>query len=64
MRPRGMPSRWVKLRPWFYTKRTQPSRQREIHVALKAELAEPEIARCIVDALERHVAAGGRLNLR
>jgi len=50
----------MKLRKYTW----RPSRQREIQVALKAELTEPELARYIVATLERHVAAGGRLNLR
>jgi len=50
----------MKLRKYTW----RPSRRQEIHVAIKAELADPEIQRSIVNALKRYAAAGGRLNLR
>lgn len=37
MRPRGTPSAWVKVRPWYYTERRQPSRAAELRAALKRE---------------------------
>jgi hypothetical protein len=36
MRPRGIPSRWLKLRPWYYILgRRQPTRAAERRKALK-----------------------------
>lgn len=35
-----MPSKWVKLVPWYYTERNPPSRQS----ALRAALAQEECA--------------------
>lgn len=40
MRPDRMPSKWVKLVPWYYTERNAPSRQS----TLRAALAEEELA--------------------
>lgn len=37
MRPRGMPSRWVRVLPWYYTERRQPSRAAEFRRALAGE---------------------------
>lgn len=37
MRPRGVPSRWVKILPWYYTERRQPSRAAEKTAAIKAD---------------------------
>jgi len=37
MRPRGVPSKWVKIVPWYYTKRRQPSRAAEKAAAIKRE---------------------------
>ena len=61
MRLRG---RWAKLRPCRVCARSGSTTWPEIPVAVKAELTEPDLARYIVATLERHVAAGGRLNLR
>jgi len=35
MRPRGLPSRWVKILPWYYTEKDQPTRAEELKKALK-----------------------------
>lgn len=40
MRPDRMPSKWVKLVPWYYTERNAPSRQS----SLRSALAEEELA--------------------
>lgn len=37
MRPRGVPSKWVKVLPWYYTDRRVPSRQQELRDALRDE---------------------------
>jgi hypothetical protein len=37
MRPDRMPSKWVKLVPWYYTERNAPSRQSSLGEALAAE---------------------------
>lgn len=37
MRPRGIPSRWVKILPWYYTIKNQPTRGAELDRALKQE---------------------------
>jgi hypothetical protein len=37
MRPRGTPSKWVKILPWYYSKRRQPSRAAEKTAAIKFE---------------------------
>lgn len=39
MRPRGVPSSRVKILPWYYTDKNQPSRQIERHRALAREFA-------------------------
>lgn len=38
MRPRGMPSRRVKILPWYYTERNAPSRARELSDALEQDI--------------------------
>lgn len=37
MKPRGMRSKWVKLRPWHFTKRRQPTRAAEQTTAITAD---------------------------
>lgn len=37
MKPRGIPSRWVKILPWYYTERRQVSRAAEREKALAYE---------------------------
>ena len=37
MRPRGMRSKWVRLRPWYYAERRQPTRAAEMSEALLRE---------------------------
>ena len=49
-----MPSRWVKLRPWYYTERRQPTRAVETAEALRYEEAA-----CVV-RYDDHEAAGPR----
>lgn len=39
MRPRDMPSRWVKILPWYYTERNQPTRAAALREALTFEEA-------------------------
>lgn len=39
MKPRGMRSKWVKLLPWYYTKRRQPTRAVEREMAIEDDLA-------------------------
>lgn len=39
MRPRGVPSSRVKILPWYYTDKNQPSRQVEHDRALAEEFA-------------------------
>lgn len=38
MRPRGMRSKWVKLLPWYYTKRRQPTRAVEREAAIEQDV--------------------------
>ena len=38
MRPARVPSSWVKIRPWYYTGRTQPSRAVDGAAAIAADL--------------------------
>jgi hypothetical protein len=38
MRPRGMRSKWVKLLPWYYTQRRQPTRAVEQEAAIADDL--------------------------
>lgn len=38
MRPRGMRSKWVKLRPWYYTKRRRTARAVEQALAIADDL--------------------------
>lgn len=40
MRPDRMPSKWVKLVPWYYTERNAPSR----HSALREAMEEESLA--------------------
>jgi hypothetical protein len=51
MRPHGMRSRWVKIRPWFYTERSRQDRQNELRQWLLAALHEypddPELERLL-----------------
>lgn len=42
MRPRGMPSRWVKILPWYYADRRQPTRAAEKAAAIKREAKDAE----------------------
>lgn len=37
MRPRDMPSRWVRILPWYYTERKQPARQTVLFAVLTFE---------------------------
>lgn len=37
MRPDRMPSKWVKLVPWYYTERNAPSRQSVLRDAILQE---------------------------
>jgi hypothetical protein len=39
MKPRGMRSVWVKLRPWYYVRRRQPTRAVERERAIRADQA-------------------------
>lgn len=39
MKPRGMRSKWVKLRPWYYTRRRQTARAVEQALAIAADAA-------------------------
>lgn len=43
MRPRGLRSPWVKILPWYYTEKDEPSRHAELRTALKfEEIADDE----------------------
>lgn len=37
MRPRGIPSRRIKILPWYYTEKDQPTRAAELRDALREE---------------------------
>lgn len=37
MRPRDLPSRWVKILPWYYTERKQPSRAAAKRAAIERD---------------------------
>lgn len=38
MKPARMKNRWVKVLPWYYTKRRQPSRHDDIDKAITKDL--------------------------
>lgn len=55
MMPRGMPSKWVKVLPWYYTSRRQPTRAAEFQRVLIED--EPgEIIGYLVDGEPYHPA--------
>lgn len=42
MRPRDLPSMWVKVRPWYFTERREPSRREARRKHIEREISDWE----------------------
>jgi hypothetical protein len=60
MRPRGIPSNRIKVLPWYYTEKAQPSRAKELSRALDEEALAETLDTSTYPSLSRSGAANSR----